>query len=111
MGIKINDNMVELHVPQIFHKNTDKKEYRLELLRFLHSLSLATTKSEDVQISDNELVGEMWPIESYFWMINDYFENGYYFNREKKYFHDNKGKIDWKRTMRTTPIYSNGNII
>ena len=78
MGIKINDNMVELHVPQIFHKNTDKKEYRLELLRFLHSLSLATTKSEDVQISDNELVGEMWPIESYFWMINDYFENGYY---------------------------------
>ena len=23
----------------------------------------------------------------------------------------NKGKIDWKRTLRTTPIYSNGNII
>ena len=116
IGIKINNSRIEVHVPQIFHKKADEKEYhikkhRLELLKFLKSLSLATTMRDDIRISDNELVGEMWPIESYLWMIDDFFENGYYFNREKKYYHDNKGKIDWKRTLRTTPIYSNGNII
>ncbi|MCR1959335.1 LlaJI family restriction endonuclease [Thomasclavelia cocleata] len=111
IGIKINNSKIEVHVPQIFHKNVDEKVYHRDLLKFLKSLSLVTAMSEDIQISDNELVGEMWPIESYLWMINDFFENGYYFNREKKYYHDNKGKIDWKRTLRTTPIYSNGNII
>ena len=45
------------------------------------------------------------------WILNDYLENGYYFNREKKYSHDNKGKIDWKRTLKSVPIYSKGNLI
>lgn len=110
MGIKIDNDCMEVCVPKIFRKNVDDKIYHRELLRFLQSLSLAAMKA-DGQISDNDLVGEMWPIESYLWIINDFFENGYYFNREKKYYHDNKGKIDWRRTLRTTPIYSNGNII
>lgn len=54
---------------------------------------------------------KIWPIDSYLWIIRDYLDNGYYYNREKRYSNSNSGKIDWKRTLRNMPIYSNGNII
>ncbi len=44
-------------------------------------------------------------------MINDYLENGFYYNREKVYSNSYSGKIEWKKTLKNLPIYSNGNII
>lgn len=54
---------------------------------------------------------DFWPINSYLWMIQDYLENGFYYNREKIYTHSFSGKIEWKRTLKQMPIYSDGNII
>lgn len=88
MGIKIEEGKIEVHVPKVYREKSKK-----ELLAFLESISLAKTiNNEDIESGDNEFVGEMWPIESYLWIINDYLENGYFYNREKKYFNDNKGK-------------------
>ena len=53
----------------------------------------------------------LWPINSYLWMIQDYLENGFYYNREKIYTNSFSGKIEWKKTLKQMPIYSNGNII
>lgn len=44
-------------------------------------------------------------------MIQDYLENGFYYNREKIYTNSFSGKIEWKRTLKQMPIYSDGNII
>ncbi|WP_281518342.1 LlaJI family restriction endonuclease [Thomasclavelia cocleata] len=112
MGIKINKNKIEVYVPKIYRKNLNEKKKRQELLKFLDSISLAKNLNNDnIELGDNDFVGEMWPIESFLWIIKDYFENGYFYNSEKKYSKDNKGKIDWKRTLKTIPIYSGGNII
>lgn len=112
IGIKIDGNIIEIYVPEIYRESTNFKQSRQEILMFLKSISLTNAKSNaNIKSSDNDLVGEMWPIESYVWIIKDYLENGYFYNREKKYFNDGKGKIDWKRTLKSSPIYSNGNII
>lgn len=51
---------------------------------FLKSISLTNAKSNaNIKSSDNDLVGEMWPIESYVWIIKDYLENGYFYNRKE----------------------------
>lgn len=116
VGIKIDKDKLKIYVPQVFRKyknddqKYDRKTYK-DLLLFLKSINIAKTIDHKNIKDSNYLQGEMWPIESYLWMIQDYIENGYYYNREKIYTNDKNGKIDWKRTMRSVPIYSDGNII
>lgn len=111
-GIKIKEDKIKLYVPKIYRENSNLKCKNREILMYLKSLSLAKTlNSENIESSDNDFVGEMWPIDSYLWIIKDFLENGYFYNWEKKYFKDNKGKIDWKKTLKTAPVYSDGNII
>lgn len=116
VGIKIDKDKLEIYVPQMFrkYKNSDqkytRKTYR-DLLLFLKSINIAKTIDHENIKDSNYLQGDIWPIESYLWIIQDYIENGYYYNREKIYTKGKNGKIDWKRTMKLVPIYSNGNII
>lgn len=112
VGIKIDDDSLKIYVPEVFRLSEDEKIKNKELLLFLKSISLAQTiRQEHIKSTDNVDAGNMWPIDSYLWLINDYLENGYYYNREKKTSRNKSGKIDWKRTLRTVPIYSNGNLI
>lgn len=115
VGIKIDNNQVDVYVPQVFrlYKNDEKlsRETYKDLLLFLKSIHIAKTiEHEKINKSDEEVEG-IWPIESFLWIIEDYIENGYYYNREKIYTNERNGKINWKRTMRSVPIYSDGNII
>ena len=115
VGIKVNKNQIDIYVPQMFrtHKLDDglyDKETYKDLLLFLKSINIAK-KINHEKISGSSGESEQWPIESYLWIIQDYIENGYYYNREKIYSNDRSGKIDWKRTLKSVPIYSDGNII
>ena len=76
IGIKIDGNIIEIYVPEIYRESTNLKQSRQEILMFLKSISLTNAKSNaNIKSSDNDLVGEMWPIESYVWIIKDYLEN------------------------------------
>ena len=112
VGIKIEEGSLKIFIPKVLRLSENEKIKNKELLLFLKSILLAKTiKNEKIQITDNDEVGEMWPIDSYIWLINDYLENGYYYNREKQISKNRSGKIDWKRTLKTVPIYSNRNLI
>lgn len=112
IGVKINDNQVDVYVPSAFHVSDDKSEYRHNLLLLLKSICLAKTIDKiQPESSNKDDSGEVWSIDSFMWIIHDYIENGYYFSREKKYSNDGKGKIDWKRTLKTIPIYANNSFI
>ena len=107
VGIKLNKDEIEIYVPQVFRK---EENYKRDLLLFLNSISLAkTVELEKVKKGNKE--SQIWPFDSYLWMIKDYLENGYYYNLEKKYSNSYNGKIEWKKTLRNLPIYSGGNII
>lgn len=107
-GIKIVDNKINIFVPQVFRY--DKKTFHKDILLFLKSISLAETVNKEFLNKGKNNIKNVWPFESYLWIIKDYIENGFYYNREKTY--SNKGgKIEWKKTIKNTPIYSNGNLI
>lgn len=107
VGIKLNKDEIEIYVPQVFRK---EENYKRDLLLFLSSISLAkTVEPEKIKRGNKE--SQIWPFDSYLWMIKDYLENGFYYNREKVYSNSYSGKIEWKKTLRNLPIYSGGNII
>lgn len=108
VGIKIDEGIVKVFVPRVFREDEDwKKDIRL----FLKSIEIAKTKNTENINKGLNNIDNAWPIDSYLWLINDYLENGLYYNREKKISRSNSGKIEWKRTLQQVPIYSDGNII
>jgi len=109
MGIKIKDDHVRIFIPQTLQLSNDPSTRNRELILFLRSLNITKLTEEDI-VSGNASGGK-WPFDSYIWMIHDYIENGVYYNHERIYSHDRNGKIDWKKTLRTMPITSNGNVI
>lgn len=107
VGIKFNQDKVELYVPQVFRKDENIKQ---DILLFLKSISLAKSlDKENLKKGDKKDIP--WPIDSYLWIIRDFIENGYYYNRENTYFNGNNGKLEWKKILQGVPIYSRGNII
>lgn len=110
VGIKNEGDMIEIYVPQTFRIEEDNNKLKRDLILFLKSIAISKTlKYDSINRSNNE--GACWPIESYLWIIRDYLVNGFFYNREKSYFHDKKGKIEWKRTLKNIPIISEGNLI
>ena len=112
VGIKATGKKIDLFLPSFFRIDNDEKILRKDLLLFLKSISLAKTIecSHISNVMSNDISG-VWPIESFLWLIQDFIENGVYYDREKLYSSDGKGRIDWKRTMRYVPIISNGNFV
>lgn len=108
VGIKFENNSVNLFVPQVFRQDENRKQ---DLLLFLKSLSIAKSSEKEPVKTGEKVNNEVWPIDSYLWIIHDYLENGFYYNREKIYSKSNSGKIEWKKTLKQIPIYSDGNII
>ena len=109
IGIKIKNGQPYVYVPYTFRISNDINKRNKNLLMFLRSISLATKQNENIQTSHKE--GNQWPVDSYLWIIYDFIDNGFYYNREKTYFNGTNGKIDWKKTLKHTPVYSNGNVI
>lgn len=108
VGIRIDEGIVKVFVPRVFREDEDwKKDIRL----FLKSIEIAKIKNTENINKGSNNIDNAWPIDSYLWLINDYLENGLYYNREKKISRSNSGKIEWKRTLQQVPIYSDGNII
>ena len=110
MVVEFVDGKLTFKVPETFREEKDETLNRRNLLLFVKSLNLSDTDTRpEINKSDEE--GGTWPIDSYLWIIRDYLENGYYYNREKKYSNSRKGKIEWKRTLKSMPIVSDGNVI
>ena len=73
---------------------------------------MAKSKANISFNNDNGVAqNDQFAIMSYLWIIRDYLSNGYYRNSEKIYRTNGKGKVNWKKTLETQPIISNGNVI
>jgi len=112
VGIKIFNNQIEFHYPETYHLAEDDETLRKDIIAILRTVSLAKTKTSDMSsYNSNYSDSFVFPLGAYLWIISDYLTYGRYENREKSYQRGAKGKIDWKRTMHSNPIVSNGNVI
>lgn len=114
VGIRIKNDAIHFYYPESYSLSTvdDKKSFRHDVINIIRTISLAKSKSSTDSTGDDGIAqSEQFPILSYLWIIRDYLSNGYYRNSEKIYRTNGKGKVNWKKTLETQPIISNGNII
>ena len=112
VGVKIANNKIEFHYPETYQLSDSDNELRRDILSVLRTISLAKTLTSNLSSYNSKFNNnDVFPIGAYLWIINDYLTYGRYENREKTYQHGARGKIDWRRTLRTSPAISNGNVI
>lgn len=113
VGIKIKSNKIDFYYPETYHfDDSSLEKSRNDVLAILQTISIAKTHSDsrfkvESSFSNNEAI----PLLSYLWTIKDYLKNGFYVNREKVLKKNQRGKVDWKRTINGQPIISKGNVI
>ena len=112
VGVRIANNKIEFHYPETYQLSDNDDELRRNILSVLRTISLAKTLTSNLSSYNSKFNNnDVFPIGAYLWIINDYLTYGKYENREKTYQHGARGKIDWRRTLRTSPAISNGNVI
>lgn len=112
VGIKINNNQIEFHFPKTYVLSDDDNEKRKNILNILRTISLAKKTTNSLSSYNSKTNnGNEFPLGSYLWIISDYLKYGKYENKEKVYSPNIKGKINWKRTIKSSPIISKGNLI
>ena len=120
VGVRITNDSIEFHYPESYDLSgvdehltiKDIKPFRRDMIDILHSISLAKTRSLATQKTENGVsTSKSFAFMSYLWIIRDYITNGIYRNTEKIFRTNAKGRVNWKKTLATQPIISNGNII
>lgn len=120
VGVRIRNDSIEFHYPESYDLAgvddvltiKDIASFRRDMIDILHTISLAKTRSSAFQKTENGVSSaKNFTFMSYLWIIRDYIINSFYRNNEKIYRHNAKGKINWKKTLNTQPIISNGNVI
>lgn len=113
IGIKIKNNRIDFYYPETYNFDESSIEKsREDVLAILQTISIAKTHSDSrIKVESSFSNNEAIPLLSYLWIIRDYLMNGFYINREKVLKKNQRGKVDWKRTLNGQPIISKGNVV
>ena len=102
VGILKKEGYYEVDFPLGYHLNSDEKEMRRDILSLLSVLTKYSGRRESEiyeGLNDNDITGI--PVQAYLYLIKDFFERGYYKERETYYQVEKRGKINWSRTIKT----------
>ncbi len=112
VGIRANNSLIEVCYPESLRLSSVENQQRQEILALIKSISLAKTKyAEASEIFVAKNTGENFVVDAYIWILDDYVQHRRYTNVEKEYRENVRGRINWKKTMRQTPIVSDSNIV
>ncbi len=112
MGVKIDKNKIIFWVPSAFRIENNEEQVKEDLLKFI--LSLSISKAQESLYSPsciNNFNSSGWPVTSFLWIIKDYLDNGFYYDRTVVNVNDSFGKINWKKTIKKTPLFIGDNVI
>lgn len=113
IGIKIKNNRIDFYYPETYNFDESSIEKsREDVLAILQTIAIAKTHSDSrIKVESSFSNNEAIPLLSYLWIIRDYLMNGFYVNREKVLKKNQRGRVDWKRTLNGQPIISKGNVV
>lgn len=113
VGIKIHNNKIDFYYPETYNMDFSSIENsKRDVIAILQTISIAKTHTPSkAKIESSFSNNNALPIVSYLWILRDYLMNGFYINKEKNLKQNQKGKVDWKRTINSNPIVSHGNVI
>lgn len=102
VGIRRTDEYYEVNFPLGFHCSEDERGLRKDILTLINILEKNTKKRESeiyVGLNQDDLTGI--PVRAYLYLIKDFFERGYYKERDTYRQIAKRGKIDWSKTIKT----------
>lgn len=110
VGIKCEKGKFSVHFPLGFAISDNDKELRRDIILLLSTIEATTGKQEStIYKKAREYNYTMFPMQAYLSIINDYYERGYYKEKETKYIVAKCGKIDWNKTIKSQKAYVQGN--
>ena len=111
VGMKIIGNQIHFYFPESYHFDADDFE-RDDFLDLLKTISIAKSSSKDTtEAFDTRKEESGLALLSYIWIIEDYLRNGFLISTEKIFKPNQRGKVNWKRTLEQQPIISGRNIV
>ena len=102
VGILKREDYYEVDFPLGYHFNSDEKGLRKDILSLINILEKYSDRRESEiygGLKNNDVGGI--PVQAYLYLIKDFFERGYYKEREKHYQVAKCGKISWRKTIKT----------
>lgn len=113
VGVEFTDDIINIYFPLGYDISslTDDISEKKAILDLLRTISLCKNNNTYEEFNFNDGEENNIPINSYLWVINDYLKNGLYNVIDKKYLMSQKGKINWKKTFKTKPLFDNNDIV
>ena len=110
VGIRRSDEYYEVSFPLGYHCSEDEKGLRKDILSLINVLAKNTDKKEsEFYVGDSRDDTTQIPVQAYLFIIKDFFERGYYKERDTYRQIAKRGKIDWGRTIKSQKPYLQDN--
>ena len=107
VGLRCTDGDISINFPMGFHISEDDKELRKDIMLLFTTLAANTERRESELLGQGNNFDEVeFPLQSYMYLIKDYFVRGYYREQEVSYKVSKTGKINWSRTIKTQRTYA-----
>lgn len=106
VGIRCRDGDIKINFPIGFNISNNDDEIRKDILLLINALTVNIGKKDSEFLGQYKKYEEIeFPIQAYIEIIKDFYNNGYYIEREVLYTVSKKGKINWNRTIKTQKPY------
>lgn len=110
VGLKCEDGDFSVHFPIGFVLSEDDKILRKDIIMLLSVIGKTTMrKDSELQADAKNYNCTAFPFQAYMSIIRDFYERGYYKEREVHFSVSKRGKIDWNRTIKTQKPYVQDN--
>lgn len=107
VGLRCTDGDISINFPMGFHISEDNKELRKDIMLLFTTLAANTERRESELLGQGNNFDEVeFPLQSYMYLIKDYFMRGYYREQEVSYKVSKTGKMNWSRTIKTQRPYA-----
>jgi len=112
VGLKCNNGDLSINFPMGYHVSEDDRKLRKDILLLFSTLAANTDRKDSELLGQGNEFDEVdFPVQSYLYIIKDYYARGYFREQEMIYRIAKQGKINWGRTIKTQHPYMQDNDI
>lgn len=106
VGLRCDDGDISINFPMGYHISENNKELRKDIILLFATLAANTERRDSELLDQASNFDEVdFPLQSYMYLIKDFFARGYYKEQEISYKVAKTGKINWNRTIKTQRPY------
>ncbi len=109
VGIKCENGQIKVSFPMGFSLIDNPKIIRKDIRNLIRILSRERKNESEQGNKKRQYDIKSFPIQAYISIITDFFDRGYYIEREITYKTSLNGKIDWNKTVKRQKTYVQDN--